>query len=85
MPPFIGCNFVRSYKVSNSLVCFFIIIGGLYLFKSNEMGRMKEVFEREREMTEHLKVDMFSYEEMKHYFKSVANYYAGKSTSNDKA
>ena len=49
------------------------------------MGRMKEVFEREREMTEHLKVDMFSFEEMKHYFKSVANYYAGKSTSNDKA
>jgi len=49
------------------------------------MGRMKEVFEREREMTEHLKVDMFSYQEMKHYFKSVAKYYAGKSISNDKA
>jgi len=49
------------------------------------MGKMKEVFERERQLTEHLKVDMFSYEEMKHYFKTVGDMYSGKLRTNDKA
>ncbi len=59
-------------------------MGGGY-FKSNDMGKMKEVFERERELTEHLKVDMFSYEEMKNYFKTVSDMYSGKLKTNDKA
>ena len=49
------------------------------------MGKMKGVFERERELTEHLKVDMFSYEEMKNYFKTVSDMYSGKLKTNDKA
>jgi hypothetical protein len=49
------------------------------------MGRMKEVFERDRELTKHLRVDMFSYEEMKHYFKTVGDMYSGKLKTNDKA
>lgn len=49
------------------------------------MGRMKEVFERERELTKHLKVDMFSYEEMKNYFRTVGNMYSGKLDTNDEA
>jgi hypothetical protein len=49
------------------------------------MGRMKEVFERERELTKHLKVDMFSYEELKFYFKNLGDYYAGKLKTDDEA
>ena len=49
------------------------------------MGRMKEVFERDRELTKHHRVDMFSYEEMKHYFKTVGDMYSGKLKTNDKA
>ena len=49
------------------------------------MGRMKEVFERDRELTKHLKVDMFSYEEMKHYFKSIGDMYSGKLKTDNEA
>lgn len=55
------------------------------VLKSNNMGRMKEVFERDRELTKHLKVDMFSYEEMKHYFKSIGDIYSGKLKTEDEA
>lgn len=49
------------------------------------MGRMKEVFERDRQLTKYLKVDMFSYEEMKHYFKSISDIYSGKLKTEDEA
>lgn len=72
-----------NFSCRSKLVLFIIKREGF--FKSNNMGRMKEVFERDRQLTKYLKVDMFSYEEMKHYFKSISDIYSGKLKTEDEA